>query len=128
MRLAKELKVFNCLLPVQVLNLLTAFAGQSIHHDALLDLSSQLLCELNSIRVNGHAVDTALNEELAELRIYARSLTADRNGLAILMSNLNQVTDCTAYSQVTFVIDMRTVSLSRSQPRTSIVRSLEPME
>ena len=87
MRLAKELKVFNCLLPVQVLNLLTAFAGQSIHHDALLDLSSQLLGELNSIRVNGHAVDTALNEELTELRIYARSLTADRNGLDILMSN-----------------------------------------
>ena len=69
-------------------------------------MSRQFLCELNGIRVDGHAVDTALDQEFAEFRIYGRSLAADGNRLAGFVSHFNQMTDRTADCQIAFVINV----------------------
>ena len=72
----------------------------------MFNLSNEFFGEFNSIRVNGDAVDTALNEEFAEFRIYAGSLTADGNGFAVFVSNVDEVTNCTFNSKVTFIVNV----------------------
>ena len=98
----------NRVSPFDVFGFLTASVRQGIEQDALFHMGGQFLRELDRVGVDGHAVDTALDQEFAEFRINGRCLAADGDGLAVQMAD--------------------TVSLSRSQPRTSMVRSLEPME
>ena len=93
-------------LPVKVFGFNAASAGKGIQHNALFKLCGKFFGKFNGIRVYGHAVDTALNEEFAEFRIYARSLAADGNGFAVFMGNFDKVADCTAYCQIAFVINM----------------------
>ncbi len=103
-------------------------AGSCIEHQSLFDTSDISLGGFDHIRVDGYVVDTALDEEFSEVWVYGRSLAADGDSLAVFVCGLDQVADSSLDREVSSSKRAETVSLFLSQPSTSMVRSLEPME
>ena len=81
-------------LPRIIFSISTAFSSQGIEEDSLFDLSNVLTRRDNGIGVDGNGVNAALDQEFCKIRIDARRLASDRNGLAVLMSHGDEVADC----------------------------------
>ena len=76
-------------LPLQIFCFRASPVSQGIQQNTLFDLGGQPLREYNRIRIYRDAVDSALDQEFTEYRIHGRRLSADGNGLAIFVRDLD---------------------------------------
>ena len=93
----------DMLLPRIIFCISTALASQRIEEDALFDLCHVFPCRYDGIRVDRDGIDAALDQEFSEVRIDARCLAADGNGLAVLMGYGNEMADSPFDCQVAFI-------------------------
>lgn len=60
-------------------------------------------CRYDSVGVDRDGIDAALDQKFGEVRIDARRLAADGNGLAVFVSNRDEMADSPFDSQVAFI-------------------------
>ena len=93
----------DMLLPRIIFCISTALACQRIEEDTLFDLCHVFPCRYDGIGVDRDGIDAALDQEFSEVRIDARCLAADGNGLAVLMGYGNEMADSPFDCQVAFI-------------------------